>query len=58
MKGFLNEFGDFLPKYKVMGIAGDSCCLYPGIYLCSLVQSLVDDPIITTLQFATPAGKV
>ncbi len=50
-KGFMNEFRDFLSKYKVMGMA---VAFILGIYLGALVQSLVQDLIMPIIQFATP----
>lgn len=51
VKGFVNEFRDFLSKYKVMGLA---VAFILGIYLGALVQSLVNDLIMPIVQFATP----
>ncbi|MEM2941571.1 MAG: MscL family protein [Thermoproteota archaeon] len=50
-KGLLNEFKDFLSKYKVMGLA---VAFILGLYLGTLVQALVNDLIMPIIQFATP----
>lgn len=50
-KGLLNEFRDFLSKYKVMGLA---VAFILGLYLGTLVQALVNDLIMPIIQIATP----
>jgi large conductance mechanosensitive channel len=50
-KGLLNEFKDFLSKYRVMGLA---VAFILGLYLGALVQALVNDLIMPIVQFATP----
>jgi len=52
-KNILEEFKQFLNKYKVMGLA---VAFIMGIYLGSLVQSLVDNLIMPIVEFFTPAG--
>ncbi len=50
-KGFVNEFKDFLSKYKILGLAvAFILALYAGI----LVQALVKDFIIPLLGLAIP----
>lgn len=50
-KGLLKEFIDFLSKYKVMGLA---VAFIMGVYLGSLVQSLVKDLILPIIGLAVP----
>jgi len=50
-KGFLNEFVDFISKYKVMGLA---VAFILGLYLGELVKALVDDLIMPIMQLAMP----
>jgi len=50
-KGLMNEFKDFISKYKVMGMA---VAFILGLYLGTLVQALVNDLIMPIIQFATP----
>ena len=50
-KGLWNEFKDFLSTYKVMGLA---VAFIMGVYLGSLVQSLVKDLIIPVIGLAIP----
>ncbi|MEM2089282.1 MAG: MscL family protein [Thermoproteota archaeon] len=50
-KGLLNEFRDFISKYKVMGLA---VAFILGLYLGALVQALVNDLIMPIIQIATP----
>ena len=50
-KGFVNEFKDFLSKYKIFGLAvAFILALYAGI----LIQALVKDFIIPLLGLAIP----
>lgn len=50
-KGFVNEFKDFLSKYKILGLAvAFILALYAGL----LVQALVKDFIIPLLGLAIP----
>jgi len=51
-KGLLNEFRDFISKYKVMGM---TVAFILGLYLGALVQALVNDLIMPIIQFATPS---
>ena len=48
-KGIMNEFKDFLSKYKVMGMA---VAFILGIYLGTLVKALVDDLIMPIISLA------
>ena len=50
-KGFVNEFKDFLSKYRVMGMA---VAFILGLYLGSLVNALVDDLIMPIIELAMP----
>ena len=50
-KGMWNEFKDFLEQYKVMGLA---VAFIIGLYLGSLIQSLVKDLIIPAIGLAIP----
>ncbi len=50
-KGFVNEFRDFLSKYKVMGLA---VAFILGLYLGGLVKALVDDLVMPIIQYAIP----
>ena len=50
-KGFVNEFRDFLSKYRVMGMA---VAFILGLYLGSLVNALVDDLIMPIIELAMP----
>ncbi len=50
-KGFVNEFKDFLSKYKVLGLA---VAFILALYLGILVQALVKDFIIPLLGLAIP----
>jgi hypothetical protein len=50
-EGFLNEFKDFLSKYRVMGMA---VAFILGLYLGGLVNALVDDLIMPIIELATP----
>ncbi|MEJ2250298.1 MAG: MscL family protein [Candidatus Lokiarchaeota archaeon] len=49
----LQEFKQFLNKYKVMGLA---VAFIMGIYLGDLVQSLVNNLIMPIVEFFTPSG--
>jgi len=50
-KGLVNEFKEFLSKYKVMGMA---VAFILGLYLGSLVQALVGDLIMPIISLAMP----
>ncbi|MCF2136234.1 MAG: MscL family protein [Candidatus Thorarchaeota archaeon] len=50
-KGFVNEFVDFLSRYKVLGLA---VAFILGIYLGLLVQVLVDDLIMPVINLFIP----
>jgi large conductance mechanosensitive channel len=50
-KNILEEFRQFLNKYKVMGLA---VAFIMGIYLGNLVKSLVDNMIMPIVQIFTP----
>jgi large conductance mechanosensitive channel len=50
-KGFVNEFKDFLSKYRILGLA---VAFVLGLYLGALVQALVKDFIIPLLGLAIP----
>ena len=50
-KGFLNEFKEFLSKYRVMGMA---VAFILGLYLGNLVKALVDDFIMPIIEFSIP----
>ena len=50
-KGLINEFRDFLSKYKVMGMA---VAFILGVYLGTLVKALVDDLIMPIVNLVIP----
>ena len=50
-KGLINEFRDFLSKYKVMGLA---VAFILGVYLGQLVQALVNDLVMPIINLALP----
>jgi large conductance mechanosensitive channel len=50
-KGLINEFKDFLSKYKVLGLA---IAFIMGVYLGGLVQSLVKDLLLPLIGLALP----
>ena len=50
-KGLWNEFKDFLSKYKVLGLA---IAFVLGLYLGTLVQSLVTGLVMPTIGLALP----
>ena len=50
-KNFLEEFKDFLKKYKVMGLA---VAFILGLYLGNLVKALVSDLIMPILNIFLP----
>ncbi len=50
-KGLLNEFKDFISKYKVMGMA---VAFILGLYLGTVVNSLVKDLIMPIIGLAVP----
>ncbi len=50
-KGLLEEFKDFISKYKVLGMA---VAFILGLYLGALVQALVNDLIMPIIELATP----
>jgi large conductance mechanosensitive channel len=49
--GLVNEFKDFISKYKVMGMA---VAFILGLYLGTLVKALVDDLIMPIVSLAIP----
>ncbi len=51
-KGLVNEFRDFLSKYKVMGLA---VAFILGIYLGALVKALVDDIVMPIVELGLPS---
>ena len=53
-KGMWAEFVDFLSKYKVMGLA---VAFILGLYLGTLVQALVADFIMPTIELIFPGVK-
>ena len=50
-KGIMNEFKDFISKYRVMGMA---VAFILGLYLGTLVKALVDDLIMPIVSLAIP----
>jgi len=50
-KGIVNEFKDFISKYRVMGMA---VAFILGLYLGTLVKALVDDLIMPIVSLAIP----
>lgn len=50
-KGVVNEFVDFISKYKVLGLA---VAFILGIYIGQVVQALVNSFIMPLVQFALP----
>jgi hypothetical protein len=50
-KGVINEFRDFLSKYRVMGLA---VAFIIGLYLGNLVQALVKNLILPMIGLALP----
>jgi len=50
-KGFVNEFKDFISKYKILGLA---VAFILAVYLGALVLALVKDFIIPLLGLAIP----
>ncbi len=50
-KGVINEFRDFLSKYRVMGLA---VAFIMGLYLGNLVQALVKSLILPMIGLALP----
>ena len=52
-KNLLQEFKAFIQQYKVMGLA---VAFIMGVYLGTLVQSLVDNLIMPIVEFFTPSG--
>lgn len=50
-KGLINEFKDFIKKYKVMGLA---VAFIMGIYLGALIKSLVDNLIMPIVEIFLP----
>ena len=50
-KGMMNEFKDFIAKYKVMGMA---VAFIIGLYLGAVVQSLVKDLVLPIIGLAVP----
>ena len=54
LEGFVDEFKDFLTKYKVFGLA---IAFIMGIYVGNLVQALVDDLIMPLVSLAMPDAR-
>lgn len=50
-EGLINEFKDFLSKFRVMGLA---VAFIMGIYLGTLVNAFVDDLIMPIISLAIP----
>ena len=50
-KGFINEFKDFLSKYKIFGLA---VAFILGLYLGNLVQALVKDLLLPAIGLIIP----
>ncbi len=50
-KGLINEFRDFLSKYRVMGLA---VAFILGVYLGQLVQALVNDLVMPIINLVLP----
>jgi large conductance mechanosensitive channel len=50
-KGLVNEFKDFISKYRVMGMA---VAFILGLYLGALVNALVDDLIMPLIELGMP----
>ncbi len=50
-KGFLNEFKDFLSKYKIFGLA---IAFIIGLYVGGLVQALVKDLLLPAIGLIIP----
>jgi len=50
-KGLVNEFKDFISKYRVMGMA---VAFILGLYLGALVNALVNDLIMPIITLAMP----
>jgi large conductance mechanosensitive channel len=53
-KGMMNEFKEFLSKYKVMGLA---VAFILGVYLGALVKALVDDLVMPIVTLALPGTE-
>jgi large conductance mechanosensitive channel len=51
--GLVNEFRDFLSKYKVMGLA---VAFILAIYLGLVVQALVNDLVMPIVNWTLPPG--
>ncbi|TFF68292.1 large conductance mechanosensitive channel protein MscL [Candidatus Thorarchaeota archaeon] len=49
-EGFIDEFKNFLSKYKVLGLA---VAFILGIYIGNLVQALVNDLIMPVIEIFT-----
>jgi large conductance mechanosensitive channel len=54
-KGLLDEFKNFITEYKVMGLA---VAFILGLYLGSLVKSLVDNLVMPIVQIFLPPGLI
>jgi large conductance mechanosensitive channel len=50
-KGFMNEFKDFLSKYKIFGLA---IAFIIALYLGTLVQALVKDLLLPAIGLLIP----
>jgi large conductance mechanosensitive channel len=53
-KGFVNEFKDFLSKYKIFGLA---VAFVIALYVGALVQAVVKDLLMPTLGLIIPNIK-
>jgi large conductance mechanosensitive channel len=53
-KGFVNEFKDFLSKYKIFGLA---VAFVIALYVGALVQAVVKDLLMPTLGLIIPGMK-
>ena len=51
--GLIEEFKKFIKEYKVMGLA---VAFIMGLYLGSLVKSLVDNLVMPIVELFTPTG--
>jgi large conductance mechanosensitive channel len=52
-KNFVEEFKDFLKKYKVMGLA---VAFIMGVYLGALVKAFVSDLVMPIINIFLPEG--
>ncbi len=54
-KGFVNEFKDFLSKYKILGLA---VAFVLALYVGLLIQALVKDFIMPLIGLALPVSNL